>query len=92
MAIAMLMNGVLVDFAHEDMKAKIPQDVNNYEDEDYPHFKVWSIIQIGKAMDLEQVKENSRIIANLSDKEVKEISFRQLEAIGVRIHGDAHWD
>lgn len=92
MAIALLSHSTVASLAHEDMEKKLPSDLSNFKQEDYPHFTVWSAIQLGKAMDYDQVKENSRIIANLSTEDVKKVTFQQLEDMGVRIHGDSYWD
>ena len=92
MAIALLSNVTLVGLAHEDMVKKIPYDLENYNKEDYSHFHVWSFIQLGKAMDYGQVTENSRIIANLSDEDIRTVTFKQLEDMGVNIHCDGYWD
>lgn len=76
--------GMLVEAA-EKAGMKVPEDPDNFSPDEFPHFHVFCNIQLGVPLPSWDVHwENAKVIAGLSDKEVKSISFAGLEEKGYR--------
>ena len=59
---------------------EIPSDIENYSPEDFPHFYVFSVFQIGRPIEDNWTSHwnNAEIIGNLSKEEAKSITFEEL--------------
>jgi hypothetical protein len=75
-------NGLLMDAA-EQAGIKTPADPEHYDPEQFPHWHVFVMAQIGSPMPYAGVHwENAKVIAAISEPEVRTLSFRELCAKG----------
>ncbi len=62
---------------------KVPDDPEDYDRQDYPHWHGFVSLQVGVAMRGAHVHwENAKVMAAVSDEEIKEITALQLEDRG----------
>jgi len=65
---------------------KVPEDADNYDPNEFPHFHVFCTVQIGAPHPYAGCHfDNAKIIAALSDKEIKEITYEELMDNGFQI-------
>jgi len=71
--------------AAEAAGIKIPKSLEDYEKNDYPHWYVFEMVQIGASMPYPGVHyENAKVIAEISDDEIRKITYDQLIDRGFR--------
>ena len=68
-----------------DSDLKQPQDFDNYNPEEYPHFHVFMLLHLANPIDVMTLKDNANIIAKVSDEEIKNITIEQLFNMGLWI-------
>ena len=69
--------------AAEDAGIKVPENLEDFDSDKYPHWHVFMSAQLGVSMPSPGCHfENAKIIAALSDKEVLTITMKQLRAKG----------
>ena len=62
----------------------VPEDPDNFDPEDYPHFYVFCCVQLGKAMkDPAEHFFNAKIIADLTEEQVKAVTLNELISKGL---------
>lgn len=62
---------------------KVPEDPDNFDGKEFPHFDIFVKAQIGKATRYHgEHWDNAKMIADLSDEKVKEITIEGLMAKG----------
>lgn len=77
--------GMLVSAA-EKAGIAVPSDPNEFEAEDYPHFALFCIAQLGQSMPYPGVHfDNARVIAEVSFDEIKTITYEQLFERGFNV-------
>lgn len=74
--------GMLVPAA-EKAGMKVPPDADNYEPNEFPHFAVFCILQLGRRMVMGEHWENAKIIAAMSEEEVKTACLEDFLAKGL---------
>jgi len=72
--------------AAEKAGIKIPPDPNEFDSEEYPHFHVLCIMQLGSPMPYWGVIwDNAQVVADCNDEEILEITAQQLIDRGFQI-------
>lgn len=67
----------------KDSKLKMPDDFENYNPEEYPNFHVFMLTHLGQLIDITELKDNANIIADISEDDIKSVSFSDLLEMGV---------
>lgn len=67
----------------KDSKLKIPDDFENYNPEEYPHFHVFMLTHLGQPLDIAALEDNANIIAEIPEENIKSVSFSDLLEMGV---------
>lgn len=67
----------------KDSKLKMPEDFENYNPEEYPHFHVFMLAHLGQPIDIAVLEDNANIIAEISEENIKSVSFNDLLEMGV---------
>lgn len=62
---------------------KIPRNVDDYDAAQYPHFYVYSCIQVGRPIIGESHIRNAEIIAAVPQNKIEKITFKELRKLGV---------
>lgn len=62
----------------KDSKLKMPEDFENYNPEDYPHFHVFMLTHLGQPLDIAALEDNANIIAGIPKENIKSVSFSDL--------------
>lgn len=79
----------LIVGAAEKAKMKVPpteQIDKQWDTSEYPHFKVFCTIQLGRAMsNFTQHWTNAKLIAEIPDDRIRLITLEDLEALGVEL-------
>jgi hypothetical protein len=76
---------MLVDAAKQ-AGMKVPEDPDKFQEvkDEYPHFCVFCLIQLGKPMSyMGEHWENAKVIAEISDEKIKQITFAELQDLGL---------
>lgn len=62
---------------------KVPDDPNNYDENEYPHFFVFCQMQLGRSMPNPTSHwNNAAIIAKISDDEIRRVSYNDIINMG----------
>ena len=67
----------------KNSKLKMPDDFENYNPEEYPHFHVFVLTHLGQPLDIAALEDNANIIADISDENIQSVSFSDLLEMGV---------
>lgn len=62
---------------------KIPDDLENYNKEEYPHWFVFSTLHLGYTVDVYSLKDNAKIIGQIPDDKIKHVTIPELTEMGV---------
>ena len=63
---------------------KMPNDIHNYNPDEFPHWHVFVNIQIGRVMTYSSSHFlNAKIIAGIEDEDIMHITLRELEKRGL---------
>lgn len=62
---------------------KTPYSVDDYDIHAYPHFYVYSCIQVGRPIIGESHVRNAKIIAAVPQNKIEKITFKELRKLGV---------
>ena len=73
----------------KDSKLKMPEDFENYNPEEYPHFHVFMLTHLGQPIDIAALEDNANIIAEIPEENIKGVSFNDLLEMGV-VFGDGN--
>jgi hypothetical protein len=77
--------GMIVGAA-EDAGIKVPPDLENYETKDFPHWCVFTLMQLGTPMPYPACHyDNAKVIAKINDEDIVKISAVELIALGFQI-------
>ena len=57
---------------------KLPDNLENYNPEEYPHYHVFKILHVGYIIDITSLKDNANIIAEISTEDIKNVTIEQL--------------
>jgi hypothetical protein len=83
--------GMLVPSA-EAAGIKLPDDLENYDKEQYPHWAVYCSTQLGSPMPYPAAHwDNANTIASIPDNKIKTITFEELEKLGLQIGFSKVW-
>lgn len=62
---------------------KVPEDVKNFEIEDYKHFHLFCCAQLGQTIpNLTCYWDNAIVIARVPEEKIKTITFKELTEMG----------
>lgn len=76
--------GILASIARR-AEIAVPDDLDAYEPDAYPHFHVFMIVQLGAPMPWADVAhENAALIAKLPVSDLKKMTFEDFVARGIR--------
>lgn len=67
----------------KDSKLKMPENFEKYNPEDYPHFHVFMLTHLGQPLDIAALEDNANIIAEISEDNIKSVSFDDLLEMGI---------
>lgn len=67
----------------KDSKLKMPEDFENYNPEDYPHFHVFMLTHLGLPINITALKDNANIIAEIPEDAIKSVTIIDLMEKGV---------
>ena len=67
----------------KDSKLKMPEDFENYNPEEYPHFHVFMLVHLGQPIDIAALEDNANIIADIPENAIKSVTFNDLMEKGV---------
>lgn len=72
--------------AAKEAGIKVPSDLENFEPKQFPHWTVFSRMQLGQPMPYPTVDwDNARVVAKLNKEKVKKITPKQLIEAGFLI-------
>ena len=57
---------------------KVPENPNNFDKDQFPHFEVLLNFLLGKSVDIGQNDQIAKIIANLSEDKIRVTSYDEL--------------
>jgi hypothetical protein len=67
----------------QDAGMKVPKDTENYNREEYPHFYIFCMLQLGRRMPYPSVHfDNAKVIAKIEEEQVKKMSFGDFCEVG----------
>lgn len=67
---------------------KMPENFEEYNPEEYPHFHVFMIMHLGQLIDISALETNANIIAGISDEDIKKVTPEDLFNLGLELgHG-----
>lgn len=83
-----IMNGIFMFpemfYNHiKDSKLKMPEDFENYDPEEYPHFHVFMLTHLGQPIDIAALEDNANIIADIPENAIKSVTLNDLMEKGV---------
>lgn len=65
---------------------KVPNDVDNYDPEEYKHFHLFLCAQLGAPMPTSTSHwENAKVIAKIPEDKIKTITAEELEDLGFQV-------
>ena len=77
----------------KDSKLKMPEDFENYDPEEYPHFHVFILTHLGQPIDIAALEDNANIIADIPENAIKSVTLNDLMEKGVVFGtGDLVWN
>ena len=77
----------------KDSKLKMPEDFENYDPEEYPHFHVFILTHLGQPIDVAALEDNANIIADIPENAIKSVTLNDLMEKGVVFGtGDLVWN
>lgn len=80
----MIAFAVILVQAAEEAGMKVPPDPENFEAEEYPHWNVFCVFQIGKAVRYHgEHFQNAEVIAKIPDDQIRTITYGGLLSLGV---------
>jgi hypothetical protein len=104
MAIARFFPGMLTEFADQS-GISVPEDADGdlaevesltYDDapyrETHVHFFVFCLLHLGQAFPDATLEENARILATMTEEEVKDATIGEFTRRGMELQGDSAWD
>lgn len=72
----------------DDSNLKMPENFEEYDPEEYPHFHVFMIMHLGQLIEISALKDNANIISAISDEDIKKITPEDLFNLGLELgHG-----
>lgn len=77
--------------AQEEIPIKVPEDMENFKEEEYPHWVVFAGIHLGQAFDQVAIFENAKIIAKIPDDQIMNVTPKDLMDMGAVLVG-GRWD
>jgi hypothetical protein len=81
--------GMLVAAA-EEAGMKVPEDPDNFDQEEFPHFDIFCKVQLGASMpSMSAHWNNAKLIAGLSDEKIKTITYTEILEEGLEV-GDPY--
>jgi hypothetical protein len=78
--------GMLVPAAKE-AGMKVPEDPNDFKDEDYPHFAVFCSLQLCREMDWNEPGHNAKVLMEFTEEEIKTATLEEVMEKGFLIKG-----
>jgi len=67
----------------ENSRLKQPEDYENYDPNEYPHFHVFMSIHLANTIDVFSLKENANTIADIPEGEIRNVTIQDLIDKGV---------
>lgn len=63
---------------------KVPENVDNFDRNEYPHFAVYCAIQLGAPMPYPTAHwDNAKLIASIPDDKIRAVTLSELKEMGV---------
>jgi len=65
---------------------KVPKDIKNYDTNDYPHWHVYNVVQLGKPLpNFSAHWYNAKIIAQIPKEKIMSITIDELIELGLQV-------
>ena len=61
----------------------LPEDMENYNPDEYPHWQVFKTIHLGNVFDISDLPANAEIINSFNEEEIKKVTIEQLVQKGL---------
>jgi hypothetical protein len=62
---------------------KLPEDLENYNTEEYPHWEVYCLLQLCRPLPYPAAHwDNAKIIASIPDDKIKKVTIAELVTFG----------
>lgn len=71
--------------AAEEANMKVPPDADNFNADEFPHFRVFCNIQLSRAATPTEHWENAKLIAAIPDDKIRTITVQDLRDLGVTL-------
>lgn len=78
-----MLNSLLVEPAKQ-ANIKVPDNIEEYDPQEYPHFHVYCTFQINRPIPTPtSIWTNAEVVANIPESQIREITFNQIVELGV---------
>lgn len=74
-----LLDDILVHFA-KDAGIAVPPDLDVYDKEQFPHWMVYTVMQLGRPISGESPLLNAQVIAAIPDDRIRQVPVAELES------------
>ena len=72
--------------AAEEAGIKVPEDLENFDPKEYPHWLVFSKVQLGAPMPHASAHwENAKVVAKVPEDKIKLVTLKELEELGLAV-------
>lgn len=77
--------GMLVESA-KSAGMKVPENADDFDPKDFPHFEVFCLAQLGSSMPYSAVVwDNAKVVAENPLEKIQTITFNELYALGFQV-------
>nr|WP_243126370.1 hypothetical protein [Acetivibrio ethanolgignens] len=63
----------------------MPENFDEYNPKEYPHFHVFMLMQLAIPIDIAALESNANIIAGISEEDIKTVTPKDLFDMGVEL-------
>ena len=69
----------------ENSNLKMPENFDEYNPEEYPHFHVFMLMHLAKPIDITALESNANIIAEISEEDIRKVTPKDLFDMGIEL-------
>jgi hypothetical protein len=69
-------------FHAQNVGMRVPEDVQDYDALQFPHWYVYCLLQLGRPIVGDSVARNARIIADIPHNRIEKISYNEIVDLG----------
>lgn len=78
--------GMLVNYIPDEFLSMLPENIEEYDKNEYPHWYVFCQLHLGRPIDTDDLENNAKIIFGLSEKEIRTMTIDQLISLGCNFY------